>query len=440
MRTESESFDPVPRPRWLQGRWRYAALLLGIGFFFTPLAARVAGVQPKQIENRTLVGLPSLRRGFDIFPDLTQWSIDHLPLRNLAIKANARLSENLFGEAPTYTFAGGPVGLGQSPTLAGGRAGSVAVVPGGGVIAGRNGWLFIGDEFNRGCSPELSLGQVTSGIRRLDAMLTASGRRLVMTIAPDKDTVDGQYVPPDVANADCARRAKQQRWAALQSLGLAGYVDLLAPLQQLERTTGEPSYLPLDSHWTQRAAVTVFLKRLLDALSPRLYESARVAPADPAPYIGDLSALAGGPRQATDTRWAVRRVAVVPGLTTETVPFTNFPITHYLNISRPGVPLVRGHALIYGDSFMQRSLPEFAPFFADVTRIPEISRATVQRKRPAAVAQLAAQIAGADVVVVEQTERIVAGARQGSILAPDVLDALQRALAAAPPGQGLSVK
>ena len=41
---------------------------------------------------------------------------------------------------------------------------------------------------------------------------------------------------------------------------------------------------------------------------------------------------------------------------------------------------------------------------------------------------------------VEQTERIVTSAKTGSILDPDVLDAIQKALASAPRGHGLTVR
>jgi hypothetical protein len=437
MRTISET-DPVPTPRWLRGPWRYAAALLGVAFFFAPTTARLVGVQPKQIENRPLVAFPSLNRGFTVFSDLTQWSIDHLPLRNLAVKANARLSEKLFGEAPTYTVAGGPVGLGQAPTLAGATAETGSSGPR--VIAGRGGWLFLSEEFNRGCNPTLSLAQVTDGIRRLDAMLTASGRRVVITIAPDKDTVEPSFVPDQVANGDCARRAKQRLWAKLRSLSVPDFVDLLTPLQQLQTATGGPVYLPVDSHWNSRAAATVFVKGLLDGLSPRLYQSARVSPAGPVSYIGDLSVLAGNPQRSTDVQWSVRRAGVVPGPVSTETPFRGFVISSYRNQSRPGVPLVRGRTVIYGDSFLGRALDSLPQFFADATRIPEVSRGAVSGKRREAIARLTNALTSADVVVVEQTERIVAGSSIGSILAPDVLDAIQAALAAAPRGHGLVVK
>ena len=45
---------------------------------------------------------------------------DHLPLRSNAVRLNTRISEQLFGEAPSQALAGGPVGVGQAGALAGG--------------------------------------------------------------------------------------------------------------------------------------------------------------------------------------------------------------------------------------------------------------------------------------------------------------------------------
>jgi hypothetical protein len=394
------------------------------------------------VENRPLVKLPSLSEGFGIFPGLTQWSIDHLPLRNLAIRADAHISEDLFGQPPSYTVAGGPVGLGQSASLQGGRAGATASGSANQIFPGRNGWLFLGDEFTSGCHPQLTLNQVTSGLQRLDQIITASGRKLVVLIPPDKDTVDDRFAPSTVVDGTCARRGKALRWTALGSLHLHDYVDMLPLVQAEEDKTRQPAYLAIDSHWTDRTAATVFLPAILNALSPRLYRSARVGPGPPDHYTGDLSVLAGSPRTATQTSWSVTRHGVVAGRTTVMTPFPNFPISHYVNTAPPGTPLVRGRALLYGDSFTERSLGIIAPFFSDLTRIPELSRAAAEGPgaRAAGLALLTAQIKQADVVVVEQTERIVTGSGTGSILDPDVVNAIQKALGTAPRGNGLTVR
>jgi hypothetical protein len=441
MQTVSEQKE-VPTPRWLHGPWRYVLALLGAALFFTPAIARVAGVQPTAVENRPLVRLPSLSQGFKIFPDLTQWSIDHLPLRNLAIRADARISEDIFGQPPSYSAGTGPVGVGQTGALQGGRSGATKSGPANQIIPGRDGWLFLGDEFTAACHPQLTIAQVVSGLQRLNQTITASGRKLVILIPPDKDTVDGRFLPATVPEGPCAMREKALLWAALNSLELTGYVDLLPRLETEERTTHRPAYLPIDSHWTDRSATKVFLPGILNALSPRLYRSAHVASIGKRRYLGDLSVLAGTPQTGTDTMYTVTRPGIVPGRSTVTSPFANFPISHYLNYSSGSAPLVRGRTLIYGDSFTERSLGIMAPFFADFTRIPELSRAAVEgpAARATALSLLTKQIEAADVVVVEQTERIVTADRSGSILAPDVLDAIQKALVSAPRGHGLTVR
>jgi alginate O-acetyltransferase complex protein AlgJ len=443
MRTVSEQTGPVPAPSWLRGPWRYVMALAGLILFFTPGVARLLGVDPTAIENRPLVALPALSQGFKIFPDLTQWSIDHLPMRNLAIRADSRISEDIFGEPPSYSASGAPVGLGQAASLQGGRAGATTVSGlANQVIPGRNGWLFLGDEFTAACQPQLTLAQVTSGLRRLDRIVTASGRKLVILIPPDKDTIDARFLPSAFIDETCALREKARLAAALGSLSVPDFVDLVPLLKAEELKTGQPAYLPIDSHWTDRTAATIFLPAMLNALSARLYASAHVAPAGPEAYTGDLSVLGGAPRSETQTRWTVTRPGVAPGKSTVTTPFANFPISNYINFARPGVPLVRGHTLLYGDSFTERSLDIIAPFFANLTRIPEISRAAVEgpEARAAAISLLTAQIKASDVVIVEQTERIVAASSSGSILAPDVLDAIQTALASAPHGHGLTVR
>jgi len=74
---------------------------LGVVFFFAPALAYLIGERAEPIENRPLADLPSLSRGFNVFDDLTQWSVDHLPLRDSAVRLHTRLSRDLLGEVPT---------------------------------------------------------------------------------------------------------------------------------------------------------------------------------------------------------------------------------------------------------------------------------------------------------------------------------------------------
>ena len=88
---------------------RWVALLIAFLFFFGPLGAFVLGQRPVAFENRALAEFPSVSDGWDFFPNFTTWAVDHLPLRDKAVRANARASELVFGEAPSFG-AGSSVG------------------------------------------------------------------------------------------------------------------------------------------------------------------------------------------------------------------------------------------------------------------------------------------------------------------------------------------
>ncbi len=102
---------------------RPVVLAVGLVFLFTPAVAYLSGVRATEIENRPLADFPSLSSGWSFFPEATTWATDHLPLRGFAVSANARVSRDLFGEAPRLTTSG--TGPGTGPV------GPVAPVPGG---------------------------------------------------------------------------------------------------------------------------------------------------------------------------------------------------------------------------------------------------------------------------------------------------------------------
>lgn len=91
-------------------------------FFFGPSAAGALGVRAGELENRALTQLPSLTQGWGLFDQLNQWTIDHLPLRDQAIRFNTDLSQRLFDEIPSY-------------------GGERAAADRARVLPGRNGWL-----------------------------------------------------------------------------------------------------------------------------------------------------------------------------------------------------------------------------------------------------------------------------------------------------------
>src|SRR5262249_45302078 len=96
--------------------------VLAMVFFAGPVAARALGEHAVAIENRSLSPLPSPADGWAFFPELNQWAIDHLPLRDRAVEANTSFSQAVFRELPA-------------------TAGAIPSV-----FTGADGWLFLRED------------------------------------------------------------------------------------------------------------------------------------------------------------------------------------------------------------------------------------------------------------------------------------------------------
>lgn len=410
--------------------------LLAAAFFFTPAVAALLGARAKTIENRALTPFPSLDRGWHIFAPLTQWTVDHLPLRASAVRVNARLSERLFSELPSRaTGPVGPVGVGQAGPVAGG--GPPAVASGapkgfGGAVPGSDGWLYLSDDFIDGCHPVLRMSEVESGLIRLDSIVRGSGRRLVIVSPPDKSGFSPEHLPRDYPTLGCAQRAHAARAASLQRLRrrLPGLTDVAFALRSQQRAQGSPIYLPQDSHWSERGAA-VYAETVARAINPALLRGTQVVGHGPTPYIPDLTPLTGDPRTVRQTAISVVRRGVEPGRLTMRTIFPGGVVRRVQRTPRPGgAPLYPGRTVVYGDSFSDAygGFTFLSAFFRDVTLMPGMYKAWQSHRLPQAEAALISSIRSAHVFVYEQVERQLWGVRVASVLRPEFLDALERAL------------
>jgi len=385
---------------------RLSVLVIGLVFLFTPAFAYLSGVRATEIENRPLAAFPSPSEGWDFFPAVTAWATDHLPLRGLAVSANARVSRDVFGEAPPRT------------TTASGATGPVAPVPGAGpsgdrtfptVLEGRDGWLFLGGDLAATCAPQAPLEQTLEGLQRLGDLMTGAGKTYVLTVAPDKSTASPDRLPASYVGDDCAPEGKAAFWDRLQDRTLPGFVDLKAPLERAQQEAGDDLYRPSDTHWGPRGAL-VYAEQVADALDPALWRTSTPTPTASVRQDGDLGVLLGTPRKDEMPGWALERPGVVVRQAAETA----------LASTTTDAPLWTAPTLIIGDSFTKASLPQLAPLFADA-RIVQPALAADEADA------LVAAVLAADAVVLELVERSVA---RGDlpITDPAFLDLLERAL------------
>lgn len=395
---------------------RPVAVLLALAFFFVPAAAFGIGERAQEIENRRLTALPSVSDGWDFFDHFTAWAVDHMPLRDDAVRGNAALSERVFGEPPSYdtgeSVAGIP-GVGGAQPPAGPETATTDRV-----VQGRDGWLYLGSDFSLACDPAWTVADTIARAGRLARAVEASGRRFVLTVAPNKSTAWPQQLPADYRGKNCAAPRREAFWTALRSTPPRGYLDLLGPIRSAQAAAGRAAYLRIDTHWDELGAA-VYARELAERLRPGLTRGTRLVPAGTVKRGGDLSVVLGRPDLEDAPVVRVDRPGVLPGPDADAPKLTGQParITH----STTGVPLFRPRTLLLGDSFSDAARRKVAPFFADLTVLRFDASGRV----------MASAMVDSDVVVVEIVERSLNGG-EPPVLSPGNLSAFEAALRANP--------
>lgn len=412
---------------------RPVALALALAFFFGPAGSYVLGARPEAIENRALRPFPSLSAKWGLFDQTTAWAIDHLPLRGDAVRANVSLSEQVFGEPPSYGGGDTPAGVPQPPGAGPQQADDESDK----VLQGTDGWLYYGPDMSAKCEPTMSVPETLRRLNRLAAAVTASGRRFVFTIAPDKSTIWPRNLPEDYADEDCAAARRAEFWSALRADPPAGYVDLRGPIERYQQVTGQPAYRRTDSHWGEYGSA-IYAKAVAERIQPAAFARTALHPVQVGDVTreGDLGRVLGQP---TDDTFPEYRLAVHPAGTRATgtsdapgsagmllpvdddVPdLSDEPAEIRHGPAASGAPLVRPRTLIIGDSYTEAARTFIAPLMADLTilhsRTPERDVSTT-----------VGAILDADAVVYQIVERSISGGHDG-LLTDDALTAVERAL------------
>ena len=164
------------------------------------------------------------------------------------------------------------------------------------VVVGRDGWLYLGDEYSRTISQDrraqtpadLAQGrQIGDAMRAWDAYLASRGVKLLrIMVGPNKASVYPEHLP------DWARPASPNAADAL----FAGadpvlHVDLRATLRTAKAARTEPLYFVTDTHWNRLGVALGFREfaRQAGAGAPALRW-----PPDEAYQVDRIDARAGG--------------------------------------------------------------------------------------------------------------------------------------------------
>ena len=324
-------------------RIRLAVAALALVFFMLPAALVAVGVRAQPFENRKLADPPDVAHGWRAFDETTRYVIDHLPLREEAVRANTWVYLNIFGSTPSYgrDGAGGSTAADALPFGAdrverdAPRTGRAA--PASGVVVGKDGWLFSQRDFDLACRPPVPRQRAVARWERLLSIVRGSGREAVLVVAPDKSSIYPERLPGTFSGSRCGPAGQERLLRLLDVAGPSGIVSLHQPLVRAKAANPEPVYLRTDTHWTSAGALTVPEHTL-----PRLRRTLRVAPGETVPgpeerVTGDLSRLLGAPKR-------------------ETAPT--------LRIRRQGPARLPGRTLTVGDSFWDAARPLVRPYLA----------------------------------------------------------------------------
>lgn len=350
---------------------KIAFAIAAIAFFATPVAVRVVGVKAEPFENRALAEAPSLDDGWNVFDQATRYLTDRMPLREEAVRANTRISQDIFDTTPRYGQAGGR-GLPFAGPASGGP--KVRNIEGFRVATGRDGWLYLADEADRSCTPPFPGDAAVRRWRELVRIVRRSGRRAAVVVPPNKYTVYPEHLALDEAKRRCAKRGGDALWRRIESVPRReNLIGLREPLLRLKRSLGEPVYLRTDSHWTARGAfemVTATLDRLGRGVRPAPGELVDLGAQE---AQGDLNRLVGDPTPERRRRLAVKR--------------------------RPRARKVPGRTVFVLDSFGEKVTDLLRPYFESFETV------YWSREHKTSPGRLAAAVERADTVIFETVER-----------------------------------
>ncbi len=390
---------PMHRPR--HSRRQLTALICAGLFFLGPTIAHGAGFHPARFENRPLAGFGDPREGFAWLTGLPAWAADHLPLRDSAVHAAQAVSRGVFDEPAALSAPS------AGPALAPSSRSSIAAFPV--VIEGRDGWLYLGADVSGACVPSRSLGDTVAALRRIRAVVEASGRQFVLVVPPDKTTMVPEYLPADYPGKDCASRARSEFWPRV--VAEAGAIDLRPALADIARRKGSPAYDPADTHWSQEGGLAMTYA-LADLVTPGITRTWQGAPSGVIPWPDDIPPLLG--------HSSVRQLATYSlapsGQQDRTRSIaSDFRVPLRL-ISEPAPGTVTVPVRMIADSFTQFASRYLAAAFTDITVVhPETAAAT-----PRSTGDL---LAGGRVIVLELAERNLLNGTS-PILHPSFIDQL----------------
>lgn len=406
------------RPR--HARRQVTALVCALVFFAMPTLLWMFGARAGEIENHKLAEFPSVTDGWGMFTDLPRWATDQLVFRLAAIQAADGISRNVFGERAPLDQGGAPQGgpIPGSPSPGTDEQGPDITQTGvRRVLEGKNGWLYFGYDVDAKCEPSRSQRESIRQLNELRSAVTDSGRKFVLTVAPDKTTMVPRNLPDDYPGKDCARRGTRSLWP--QIVNDARAIDLRPRLEAASARLHRPVYFRQDTHWTDEGSLEM-ISAVAEQLEPGITSTWAMPEKGIRTTTADLTTMLGEPSEKQGMQYALQPDGFVdhsaPG-----VRNLNRPVHRS---SPPTLGTINTPATVLGDSFSVVASRYWPGAFSDL-RMLHYNAITGD---PQLVADTAAD---AEIVVLQIVERSLAGGN-APILDQGFIDTLRTTLAKRP--------
>jgi hypothetical protein len=325
---------------------RLEARLLTVVFVLlisVPLVAFALGLRPEPNQNRPPTPLPDL-------------TLEGILDREVASRLDRYLEDSLI-IAPTAVAAEAwtDVALGDNPNQE--------------VTIGTNGWLYYTYSLTRPCLTPDDVAVFVDVLDRATRVVDATGRHLIVAIAPDKATIIPEFLP------DGLDTCVEENAAALNALNGHDSLVTVWDEMQIARAAELPIYFRLDTHWTNEGA-GVMAKALVNRLVPGGWDAEAVQRLDTVDQEGDLTVLFGLPSNEE----TVEQEAVLPGDHTRnertllTAAGNEYEKAVAVDFTATD-PVVAGRTLVMHDSYGWALTPMLAPYFQDAAFIDETNPA-----------------------------------------------------------------
>ncbi len=263
------------------------------------------------------------------------------------------------------------------------------------VVGGLDGQVFFGPDYDTACADGAKFEKGLRHLARLAKIIERSGKRVVLTVAPNKTSIYGSEIDwTSLPHGECTRLGLAQQDQVLDSFDYKSYLPLRRALAKDPRQM----YWKTDTHWTSVGS-SVFAEKLATRLDKRLGREQRYTLTQQQ-FQGDLYSLLGIPQPET------AEAAVPAGNVSVQVGPTN-PLVELQQTwrSSPRKKTLPGRTVVVGDSYTYVGLTTLRPLFRNGHFV------WIQSPNLDYIAQ---SLVAADTVVIEVVQRYVSSSLIGT--------------------------